>query len=224
MKSFRARQWLLAFGLVAATVSCAAEIRLEDLSRLGLENVRAEKAAYHGKAALKMTQTESGQDGVAILKGLEFRDGEIDVEVASTLSKSADPTARGFIGIVFRTQADGSHAEGIYLRPTNGRADDQLRRNHSVQYVSPPEWTWQRLRQETPGQYESYADMQAGEWIEMRVVVHGKEASLYVGGASQPCLLVKDLKLGESQGGVGLWIGPGTEGYFRNVRVMPSGH
>jgi hypothetical protein len=224
MKSFRARQWLPVFALMTATGLCAAEIRIDDLSRLGLENARAEKATYRGKAALKMTQAESTQDSVAVLKGLEFRDGEIDVEVASTLSKSADPTARGFIGIVFRIQPDSSHAESIYLRPTNGRADDQLRRNHSVQYVSPPEWTWQRLRQETPGQYESYADMQAGEWIEMRVVVHGKEASLYVGGAAQPCLIVKDLKLGESQGGVGLWIGPGTEGYFRNVRVTPSGH
>jgi hypothetical protein len=57
----------------------------------------------------------------------------------------------------------------------------------------------------------------------MRVVVHGKEAQLYVRGATQPCLIVKDLKLGDSQGGVALWIGPDTEGYFGNVRVTPSG-
>jgi len=223
MKNLRGRQWLPAFTLTAATGLHSAEIRIDDMSLLTLDNVRVETTTYHGKVGLKMIEKESGPGGgLAVLKGLEFRDGEIALEVSGAPSKTADPTARGFIGIMFRIQADGSHAESFYLRPTNGRADNQLNRNHSVQYVSPPEWTWQRLRTETPGQYESYADMQAGEWTQMRVVVHGKEAELYVGGAAQPCLIVKDLKLGESQGGVALWIGPGTEGYFRNVRVAQA--
>jgi hypothetical protein len=223
MKNLRATQWLLAFTLIPGTRLHSAEIRIDDTSLLGLDNVRVETTTYHGKVGLKMKEKESGPGGLALLKGLEFRDGEIDLEVSGAPSKTADPTARGFIGVIFRIQADGSHAESIYLRPSNGRADNQLNRNHSVQYVSSPEWTWQRLRTETPGQYESYADMQDGEWTQMRVVVHGKEAELYVGGAAQPCLIVKDLKLGESQGGVALWIGPGTEGYFRNVRITRSG-
>jgi hypothetical protein len=223
MKNLRATQWLLALNLIAATGLHSAEIRIDDVSLLGLDNVRVETTTYHGKVGLKMIEKESGPGGLALLKGQEFRDGEIDLEVSSAPSKTAGPTARGFIGIMFRIQADGSHAESIYLRPSNGRADNQLNRNHSVQYVSPPEWTWQRLRTETPGQYESYADMQAGEWTQMRVVVHGKEAELYVGGGPQPCLIVKDLKLGASHGGVALWIGPGTEGYFRNVRITRSG-
>jgi hypothetical protein len=37
--------------------------------------------------------------------------------------------SRGF-GIAFRVQ--GNRFEYIYLRPTNGRADDQIRRNHFV--------------------------------------------------------------------------------------------
>ena len=203
---------------VAASLG-AAEVRLDDPGRLGLENVRAEMAVYQGKQGLKMTEKETGPGGMAVLKGVEFGDGEIELEVSGAPLKNADALARGFIGIVFRMQTDGTHAENIYLRPVNGRAEDQLQRNHAVQYVSPPEWTWQRMRQETPGQYESYADMQAGVWTRMRIVVHGKEARLYVGGADQPCLIVKDLKLGESRGGVALWIGPGTEGYFRNVRI-----
>ena len=124
-----------------------------------------------------------------------------------------------FIGIAFRTRPDG-HYENFYLRPTNGRAQDQLARNHSVQYAAPPEWPWARLRAETPGQFESYADMQPGEWTRMRIAVHGKEASLFVGAAEQPCLIVKDLKLGDSEGGVALWIGPGTDAYFRNLTIQ----
>jgi hypothetical protein len=67
--------------------------------------------------------------------------------------------------------------------------------------------------------YESYADMVPGEWTHLRVVVNGVDATLYVGGAQQPCLLVHDLKLGDVEGAVALWIGPGTEGYFRNVKI-----
>jgi hypothetical protein len=222
MKTFRAIHWLLAT-LIAGMGLRAADIRIDDLSKLEFENARPEITKYHGKAGLKMIEEKPGPGGTAMLKGLQFRDGEIDLEVSGAPSKNADAGARGFIGIVFRIQADGSHGESFYLRPTNGRATDQLQRNHSVQYVSSPEWTWQRLRKETHGVYESYADMQAGEWTRMRVVVHGKEAQLYVGGATQPCLIVNDLKLGESQGGVALWIGPDTEGYFRNVRITPSG-
>jgi hypothetical protein len=209
--------------LFAAAISLpAAEVRLDDLARLGLENVQAETAVYRGTNALKLTEKETGPGGMAVLKGIEFGDGEIALEVSGAPGKNADPTARGFIGVVFRLQNDHAHAESFYLRPVNGRAEDQLQRNHSLQYVSPPEWTWQRLRQETPGQYESYADMQPGEWTRMRVVVRGKEARLYVGGAEQPCLIVKDLKLGQSRGGVALWIGPGTEGYFRNLTMSAS--
>ena len=50
-------------------------------------------------------------------------------------------------------------------------------------------------------------------------MVHGTNASLYVGASAEHCLIVHDLKLGDVEGGVALWIGPGTEGYFRNLKV-----
>jgi hypothetical protein len=203
----------------------AAGFDVTDLSRLDLRNARVEAVTYHERPALRVTEKDPAPgDAYAILKDLTFHDGVIELEVSGAPSKTADPTARGFIGILFRLQPDGSHSESFYLRPVNGRAQDQLQRNHAVQYVSPPEWGWKRLRDETPGQYESYADMQAGEWTRMRIVVHGKDAELYVGGAEQPCLIVKDMKRGDSQGGVALWIGPGTEGYFRDLRITaPAG-
>jgi hypothetical protein len=125
--------------------------------------------------------------------------------------------------VAFRISPGGKRFEEFYIRPTNGRADDQLRRNHSTQYVSFPDWPWERLRKESPGVYESYTDMAAGEWTHLRITVQGTHASLYVNGAAQPCLIVNDLKLGESEGGVALWIGPGTEGYFRNLSITRAG-
>ena len=105
------------------------------------------------------------------------------------------------------------------MRPTNGRASDQLRRNHSTQYISHPDFPWYQLRKEKPGVYESYTDLVPGIWTPIRIVVSGTQAQLYVNGAEQPCLVVYDLKLGETQGQIALWIGAGTEAYFSTVSV-----
>jgi hypothetical protein len=214
MKYVKLKLFLTIF---TSIITCSAQqIPLTNLSTLDLKNAQAEITTYHGEQALKMT---GNGDAMAIVKNLIFRNGTIDVDVSGTPAKGASEGARGFIGISFRVQADGAHQERIYVRPTNGRADDQLRRNHSTQYVSEPEWPWERLRKESPGVYESYADMQPGEWMHLRIVVEGTNASLYVGNAPQPCLLVHDLKMGEKEGAVALWIGPGTEGYFRNLKI-----
>jgi pimeloyl-ACP methyl ester carboxylesterase len=202
----------------------AEEIPLNDLSRLELKGARAETAAYRGMAALKVIESAPGAgDALATVRNLVFHNGAIDVDVSGAPSKTAGDQARGFIGLAFRMAADGARYEMIYIRPTNGRADDQLRRNHATQYVSFPDWPWERLRKESPGVYEAYADMAAGDWTHLRILVRGTTASLYVNGAAQPCLLVHDLKLGDSQGAVALWIGPGTEGYFRNLTVTGEG-
>jgi hypothetical protein len=37
--------------------------------------------------------------------------------------------------------------------------------------------------------------------------------------ADQPCLIVNDLKLGETRGQIGLWVGADTDGYFSNLTV-----
>ena len=94
--------------------------------------------------------------------------------------------------------------EYIYLRPTNGRADDQIRRNHSTQYGSFPKFTFAEMRRLSPEKYESYVDLEPGVWTRYRITVEGTKARLYVHGAPQPCLIVNDLKLGDSSGGVAL--------------------
>jgi hypothetical protein len=209
--------------LLLSSAAWGADYPITDPSRLELNNAKAESVTYKGTPALKMTEKDAGPgQAFAILKDVQFRNGTIDLEVSGAPSKTADPTARGFIGVAFRIQSDGMHYELIYLRPSNGRAEDQEQRNHATQYVAAPDWPWKRLRQETPGRYESYVDLEAGVWTRIRVVVWDKESRLFVGDASQPCLIVHDLKLGDVEGGIALWTGPGTEGYFRNVRITPA--
>ncbi len=154
------------------------------------------------------------------IKDLDFKDGEIEVKVLSRLLKNASPTARGFIGIAFRIDENNEHFESVYIRPTNGRADDQVRRNHAIQYFSYPDYKFDKLRKISPEKYESYADMGLNEWITMKVVVKGSRASLFLNDIPQPVLIVNDLKLGDqTHGGIGLWVEVGTEGFFRDLRV-----
>jgi hypothetical protein len=156
---------------------------------------------------------------IALVGGTDFKDGTIEVDVAGLPILAIDPTVRGFVGVEFHVQPHGAQAENVYLRPTNGRADDQLRRNHSVQYESLPEFPWHRLREEAPGKYESYVDLESGAWTKMRIEVLGTKARLYVNGAEQPCLIVNDLKLGEVRGQIALWAYTATDAYFSNLRV-----
>ena len=174
---------------------------------------------YEGKPAVRVDAlpgTPGGQS-YAILKGSRFHNGTIEVELAGKPAANAGPSARGFIGIAFRLR--GNAYETIYLRPTNGRADDQVRRNHSVQYAALPDFNFDRLRKESPEKYESYVDLQPGVWTKYRIVIDGTKAQLFVHGAQQPSLIVNDLKLGDSEGAVALWVDPGTEGYFTNLKV-----
>jgi hypothetical protein len=191
---------------------------------LSLEGVVAEETRHQDRDAVRLLEANDKREGgIAIVKGIAFQDGVIEVDVAGRRGPHALAEDRGFIGIAFRVSPDGERYEYIYLRPENGRADDQVRRNHAVQYASHPDFPWQRMRKDFPERYESYVDLEPAVWTRMRVEVEGTRARLFVHDAKQPTLVVNDLKLGETEGGIALWIGAGTEGFFSNLRVRKSG-
>ena len=204
------------------TVSQDHTFQVNTLSRLDLHNVKAELVTYRGRQAVRMIEQGEPMSAIAILPGSDFRDGVIETEVVGSPRSDAPQDMRGFVGIAFRVQPQGSHYECFFLRPTNGRADDQIRRNHSTQYISYPDYPWYRLREEAPGRYESYTDLVPGAWTPIRIVGSGMRAQLYVNGAEQPCLVVNDLKLGETQGQIAFWIGAGTEAHFSSVTVKQA--
>jgi hypothetical protein len=194
-----------------------------------LSRVSLQQSTYRGQAAFELKMPSSAYQDPAKEKlsdrnfmawlPVDFQNGEIDVEVASELAQDAPDYARGFVGLTFRIDNEGRF-ESIYLRPTNSVASDQVRRNHSIQYVAYPDFRFDRLRKEFPEKYETYADIATGRWIHMRLVVEGNHASLYLDGKLQPALLVSDLKLGPNQrGGVGVWLESGTIAHFRNLRI-----
>jgi hypothetical protein len=195
-----------------------------DSTALEVINGKAEMIVYKGRQAVHLMPLPGHETGdgsvLAILKASDFKDGVIEVEVAGAPRPGSDPGSRGFIGVSFRVQAHGAAHELIYLRPSNGRAPQQLNRNHSTQYVSEPDYGWERLRKETPGVYESYVDLEPGVWTKMKIAVSSTTARLYVNGVTEPTLIVNDLKRGESRGQIALWAHESTEAYFADLNVQ----
>jgi len=192
----------------------------QSVDQLEGKNVSIRQATHQGRNAVQVNASPGAANATsyAVVKGVVFRDGTIEVDVSGQPAAGAEGGARGFVGIAFRLQGDGRY-EYIYLRPTNGRAEDQVRRNHSTQYSSHPDFDFARSRQEAPEKYESYVDLQPGVWTKYKIEIDGSKARLYVHGAEQPVLIVNDLKLEPRGGGVALWVGPGTEGYFSNLKI-----
>lgn len=200
------------------------EIRLDNIEKLELHHLNAEIVSYRGRAAVRIANTRPANsdygEGLAIVRGASLEDGTIEATLSGETAPDAPPELRGFVGIAFRV-VDRSHFECIYIRPKNGRSEDQLQRNHSTQYISIPGFPWDKLRRESPGKYESYVDLVPGQWTKLKIETRGKSAKLYVNGAEQPTLIVNDLKQPLSNGGIALWVGQGTIAHFADVKVTP---
>jgi len=207
---------------IAVSLAFTPFVSAQTLSQLVPHRVKLTAVEYRGKHAIKIT--EDGQvangEAYAVVKDAVLHNGSIEVDLAGAPAAGVPESARGFIGIAFHLQND--RFEYIYLRPTNGRADDQVRRNHTTQYSAYPDFSFAESRKQAPEKYESYVDIEPAVWIHYRITVEGAKARLYINGASQPCLIVNDLKLGDSSGGIALWIGPGTEGHFSGLTFKPA--
>ncbi|SFN69289.1 hypothetical protein SAMN05660284_02043 [Formivibrio citricus] len=159
------------------------------------------------------------------LKDFEFSDGIFEVKVLARVQQPTPfPASQGFIGIHYRVNADDSAFESIYLRPNVGRADNQASRNHAVQYFAYPGYKFDRLRKESNGLYETYADIGLDEWITMRIHVKGERAELYLNNAKYPSFIVNKMKGTSASGGIGLFVDIGTEGYFKDFKIISSMH
>lgn len=220
----------LSLSVAEVIVAQTKQYPLETLEGVQLpRHVSAKAATHQGKKGLRLEfaplapSTQPHPPLLARIVGVEFSDGVIEGEIAGAPALSAGEGARGFVGIAFRLQPDDSTYDAFYLRPTNGRAEDQERRNHATQYISLPEWTWSRLRRETPSKYESYVDLQPDTWTKIRIEVRGTRARLFVHDQAQPALIVNDVKSGPNRkGAVALWLEPGTIAHFRNLVVRPA--
>ena len=155
--------------------------------------------------------------GVAWLENFEFADGNIEFD-----TRGKDELQRSFVGVAFHG-VDEKTYDAIYFRPFNFKTDDKIRRQHAVEYISLPEFTWQKLRAEHPGQYEKPVQPvpDPNGWFHVRVVVAYPKVSVFVNDAEEPCLVVEQLS-NRKKGWLGFYISDDSGGDFANLKIIPA--
>lgn len=214
---------LAVLSTLAGAQASGGRIAIESGATLARVNVTTQLVRWRGRRAVRVEPVPVASEAaptMVLLPAITFTHGVIDIDVAATVAATADSSvARGFVGLAFHVQPDTQRYQTIFVRPTNGRAQQQLRRNRATQYTAEPEWPWHRLRREFPGVYESYVDLVPGAWTHLRIVVSPDGARLFVNGAAQPALVVTEPRTDLQDGRLALWVGYGTVAHFANLRV-----
>ena len=151
------------------------------------------------------------------MDGVEFENGTIEV-----LIRGKNNPGQSFVGVAFRGVDDETY-DAVYFRPFNFVADNDLSRSHMVQYVSHPDHTWFRLREEHTDEYENIiADPpNPDEFFRARIVVSKPEVRVYAGDDTEPCLVVNELT-DRTGGRIGLWMGNTSDGSFTDLVIRPA--
>ena len=63
------------------------------------------------------------------------------------------------------------------------------------------------------------ADIADDEWIRLKLDIDETRVRVSVNGKEE--FAPTDLKAVPEAGGIGLWVGRGTEGYFSDLRIIP---
>jgi hypothetical protein len=172
------------------------------------------------KAIARWETNVKGRDALFVrgniwLEDVIFTDGTIECDI---LGKSGS-RGSNFPGLNFRG-VDDSTFESIYFRPFNFRAENPENASHAVQYISPPQWTWSKLRAEKTGQYEKpiVPPPDGDAWFRAKIVVQGNKVSVFVNDAPKACLEIETLS-DRRAGRVGIGAG---DAYFANLRIKPK--
>lgn len=203
---------------------------MENYIHLNKENFKAvhteiKNVEMEGEEVLSVIKKEKlmefDENTYAKLTGLSFHNGIIEVKMLSRLLPDAPDFARGFIGIAYRINEDDTKFESYYVRPTNGRVSDPVRKAHGSQYFSYPKYTFAYFRDHNMTQYEAPVDIGLNEWIKLKAVIDGERAEFYINDGIKPTLVVEDMKHGAKQSGqIGFFVDIGTEAFFKDLKVI----
>jgi hypothetical protein len=153
-----------------------------------------------------------------------FTDGVLEVAIGGELSGRGVPDDRGFVGLSFHITPDLTSHETVYLRMTNGRLNvpppPVPRIERAIQYVADPGFHFSDSRERFPGRYEKGADIAVGCWHRLRLEIAGARLRALIDGTE--VLVVEDLRFAGRRGPVGLFVGDGSRGYFRELRILPA--
>ena len=213
---------------VTRVMSASWASAIEDANTYDLSKVAAGqgwKVVNRGVAAIEdggrkaVRFDERAGQGLAWLEGVPFAEGTIEFDI-----RGQDVEQKSFLGIAFHG-ADDQTFEAVYFRPFNFKSADAVKAGHAVQYVSHPEFRWQKLRAERPGEFEQpiHPIPDPNGWFHVRIVIASTKVSVYVDGSREPCLSVDKLG-GRPEGMIGLFMGNGSGGDFSDLKIVTKGN
>ncbi|OKS87361.1 hypothetical protein [Mucilaginibacter polytrichastri] len=157
---------------------------------------------------------EQPDAGIAWITGTAFKNGTIEFDI-----KGKDVLQQSFVGMALHA-VDSLTYDVVYFRPFNFRADDPVRRSHSVQYISLPGYDWPLLREKFPNKYEQpiAPAPDPNNWFHAKIIVKGVTISVYVNHNTKPALVVQQLaRLNGTR--IGFWVGNGSGGEWKNLTI-----
>jgi hypothetical protein len=183
----------------------------EALENQQIEAVNKSISPY-GNDSDAVEMTAANSDGLGILKGTSFEQGTVEIELLGE-----NNPGKSFIGVAFNIQDEETY-EAIYFRPFNFVAEEQVRKDHMVQYINHPDFTWKKLRNERPGVFEAEIPNPPDPdgWFKARLDITDKTVTVYVNDRPDPVLTIERLAKPLSKK-IGLWTGFGSSGRFKDL-------
>jgi len=203
----------LALVAILPALSHAAEYNLEALAKAQkLQLVNRSLESTETKSSQEISLSAAAGDGLAWLTGVHFSEGTIELEI-----KGKDVRGQSFVGVAFHGQERNNY-DAVYFRPFNFR--NESKKKNAMQYISMPIRDWSYLRKKHPEKYEAEISPApvAEDWVKLKLIIKGKELSAFVNDADEPALTVELLNE-KGSGKVGLWVGNGSDGQFRNLKI-----
>lgn len=200
------------FLLISINSYCQQQISLSD--KFQNKKIKAVNRiiSLYGDQLDAVEMNANNSDGIGILEDVKFEKGTIEIELLGE-----NNPGKSFIGIAFNIQNDTTY-EAIYFRPFNFVAKEQIRKNHMVQYIFHPEFTWRKLRDERTGEFENEIETPPNpdDWFKVIININEEKVEVYVNELSEPVLVI-DRLISPKSGKIGIWTGFGSSGRFRNL-------
>lgn len=200
------------FFLISINSFCQQQISLSDKFQNNKIKVVDRILSLYGDQQNAVELNAENSDGIGILEDVEFDKGNIEIELLGE-----NNPGRSFIGIAFNIQNDSTY-EAVYFRPFNFVANEQIRKDHMVQYIFHPEFTWRKLRGERTGEFENEIPTPPNpdDWFKVLIIINEEKVEVYVNDLSEPVLMVDRLTETTSKK-IGIWTGFGSSGRFKNL-------
>lgn len=162
---------------------------------------------YQGQKVLLLKRKIDNYKAASIAypKGLEFKDGIIEMDAAWPGEKG------GYLGLAFRIK-DAHHYESVYFRPESSGTIN------AIQYMPEKKWEYNWWNYEAD-KYQAKATLPLHGWFHVKIIVKGSQLKVFLNHDEKPVFIYSLLDNSLESGSVGFWLGNCAVGAYKNLVV-----